>query len=106
MSGRINARVRDAQARFAGERYVGSDQVFRISGRRVDAFSGVAADLYVLLAEGTVEEYRRRAYERRNDRPEPDDVDDWGACTFRPDGTALAMRVVPERASPDGRSPG
>ncbi|MFJ9112143.1 hypothetical protein [Streptomyces sp. NPDC102283] len=84
----------------------GTDQVFRINGTRVEAFSGVAADLYALLAKGKVEEYRRRAYERRNDWPEPDAIDDRGASSIRPDGIALAIRVVPEQASPDDRFPG
>ncbi|MEV8339870.1 hypothetical protein [Streptomyces niveus] len=88
------ASVHDAEVRFAGERYVGTDQVFRINGTRVEAFSGMATDLYDLLAQGKVEEYRRRAYERRKDWSETDDIDDWGASSFRPDGTALAIRVV------------
>ena len=100
------ASVHDAEACLAGERYVGTDQVFRISGTRVEAFSGMATDLYNLLAKGEVEEYRLRAYERREGWPEPDDVDDWGASSFRPDGTALAIRVVPEKALPDDRSSG
>lgn len=100
------ASVHDAEACFAGERHVGTDQVFRINGTRVEAFSGMATDLYDLLAEGKVEEYRRRAYERREGWPEADDIDDWGASSFRPDGTALAIRVVPKKASPDDRSPG
>ncbi|MCX5414268.1 hypothetical protein [Streptomyces sp. NBC_00059] len=100
------ASVHDAKACLGGEEYVGTDQVFRINGTRVEAFSGVAADLYGLLAKGEVEEYRRLAYERRNEWPEPDDIDDWGASSFRPDGTALAIRVAPGQASPDVRSPG
>ncbi|MFF3174345.1 hypothetical protein ACFVQ0_17145 [Streptomyces sp. NPDC057900] len=92
------ASVHDAKATFAGEPYVGTDQVFRINGTRVEAFSGMAADLYDLLADGKVEEYRRRAYERRKSWPKPDDIGDWGANSFRPDGTALAIRVVPKRA--------
>lgn len=100
------ASVHDAKACFVGEQYVGTDQVFRVNGTRVEAFSGMAADLYALLAKGKVEEYRRRTYERRNDWPEPDDIDDWGASSIRPDGTALAIRVVPESASSDDRSRG
>ncbi|MFJ6011959.1 hypothetical protein [Streptomyces sp. NPDC092952] len=100
------ASVHDAKACFADERYVGTDQVFRIDGTRVEAFSGMATDLYGLLAAGEVEEYRRRTYERRKDWPEPDDIDDWGASSFRPDGTVLAIRVVPEKASPDDRYAG
>ncbi|MER7842700.1 hypothetical protein ABTZ03_01960 [Kitasatospora sp. NPDC096077] len=88
------ASVHDAEATFADERYVGTDQVFRINGRRVEAFSGMATDLYALLANGNVEEYRRQAYERRMEWPTPDDVSDWGATSFRSDGTALAIRVV------------
>ncbi|WLQ38599.1 hypothetical protein P8A22_00100 [Streptomyces laculatispora] len=88
--------VHDAEASFADEKYVGTDQVFRINGRRVEAFSGIATDMYDLLAAGKVEEYRRQAYERRMDWPKPDDVDHWGAASFRPDGTALAIRVVQE----------
>ncbi len=79
------ASVHDAKVCFAGEQYVGTDQVFRVNGTRVEAFSGMAADLYALLAKGKVEEYRRRTYERRNDWPEPDDIDDWG-CEFHPAG--------------------
>lgn len=99
------ASVHDAKVRFAKEPYVGTDQVFRINGTRVEAFSGMAADLYDLLAEGRVEEYRRRAYERREDWPEPDDVEDWGASSFRPDGTALAIRVVPKSTSLENQTP-
>ncbi|MER5747064.1 hypothetical protein ABT097_27815 [Streptomyces sp. NPDC002225] len=95
--------VHDAKADFGGEAYVGTDQVFRINGTRVEAFSGMAADLYGLLADGKVEEYRRRAYERRKEWPNSDDVDTWGASSFRPDGTALAIRVVPKRAPSDER---
>ncbi|MFJ1896721.1 hypothetical protein [Streptomyces sp. NPDC088115] len=98
------ASVHDAKAGFAGEPYVGTDQVFRINGTRVEAFSGMAADLYGLLADGKVEEYRRRAYERRKDWPKPEDIGDWGASSFRPDGTALAIRVVPKGASSGGPS--
>ncbi|MER5617927.1 hypothetical protein [Streptomyces sp. NPDC002215] len=101
-----SASVHDAKACFAGERCVGTDQVFRINGTRVEAFSGMATDLYDLLAGGKVEEYRRQAYERREDWPKPEDIDNWGASSFWPDGTALAIRVVPKRASPDDRSPG
>jgi hypothetical protein len=89
------ASVHDAEVSFAGEKYVGTDQVFRINGRRVEAFSGIATDLYDLLADGKVEEYRRQAYEHRHDLPKPDDAGHWGATSFRPDGTALAVRVAP-----------
>ncbi|WP_329565533.1 hypothetical protein [Kitasatospora sp. NBC_01266] len=90
------ASVHDAEATFADGRYVGTDQVFRINGRRVEAFSGMATDLYDLLVVGKVEEYRRQAYERRMDWPTPDDVSDWGATSFRSDGTVLAIRLVRE----------
>jgi len=88
------ASVHDAEASFANAKYVGTDQVFRINGRRIEAFSGMATDLYDLLVAGRVEEYRRQAYERRMDRPAPNDVGHWGATSFRPDGTALAIRLV------------
>ncbi|MFD6150077.1 hypothetical protein [Streptomyces sp. NPDC060243] len=58
----------------------------------------MAAEPYGLLAHGRIREYRRRTYERRDDWPKPKDVDNWGASSFRPDGTARAIRVVPKRA--------
>ncbi|MFC1443061.1 hypothetical protein ABUW04_32945 [Streptacidiphilus sp. N1-10] len=88
------ASVHDAVVAFGDDEYVGTDQVFRIDGRRVEAFSGIATGLYDLLADGKVEEYRRRAYDRRQVLPKPDDVRRWGATSFRPDGTVLAIRVV------------
>ncbi|MDQ8707116.1 hypothetical protein RCO28_32275 [Streptomyces sp. LHD-70] len=100
------ASVHDAKTCFGEEQYVGTDQVFRINGTRVEAFSGIATELYDLLAEGKVEEYRQRVYERRKDWPEPDDIDGWGASSFRPDGTALAIRVLPNSASSENLSSG
>jgi hypothetical protein len=91
------ASVRDARHTIGGELYVGTDQVFRLDGQRVEAFSGIAEDLYKLLEAGKVEEYRRRAHESRDSWPVGATAADWGPTSFRDDGTVMALRIVPKR---------
>ncbi|MQS14789.1 hypothetical protein F7Q99_21620 [Streptomyces kaniharaensis] len=90
------ASVRDAHHTFNGERFVGTDQVFRLDGQRVEAFSGMAAPLYELLEMGKVEEYRRLAYERRDVWPTGTTAPGWGPTSFRDDGTVMALRILPK----------
>ncbi len=67
--------------------------MFRLNGERVEAFSGLAEDLFKALGEERVDKYRREVdaqYARhpyaRWDRP-------WeGAASVRPDGSVLAIR--------------
>ncbi|MGY5126903.1 hypothetical protein [Streptomyces nigrescens] len=89
--------VRDAEHCFGATRFFGTDQVFRLNRTRVEAFSGVAEDLYQLLVEGKVEAYRRRAYELRPTLPNGATAPKWGAVSFGEDGTVMALRILPER---------
>lgn len=87
--------VRDAEHAFGPGHFVGTDQVFRLGGKRVEAFSGMAKELYELLARGEVEQYRRQAYARRKDWPCWDTAHGWGPVSFRDDGTVMALRILP-----------
>ncbi|WP_097943443.1 hypothetical protein [Streptomyces sp. ms115] len=87
--------VQDAREKLLGIQFVGTDHVFRLNRTRVEAFSGVAEDLFRHLEEGRVEQYRREVYARRNGWP----VDTWdsrwrGPVSMNPDGSVLAMRVL------------
>ncbi|MGH3374025.1 MAG: hypothetical protein ACRDP6_04745 [Actinoallomurus sp.] len=86
--------VRDAEHELLGITFVGTDHVFRLNGTRVEAFSGVAKDLFYHLQKGRVERYRSEVYARRDDWP----VDTWdtrwgGPVSVHPDGSILAMRM-------------
>ncbi|MEV4644910.1 hypothetical protein [Saccharopolyspora sp. NPDC049357] len=88
--------VQDAAHTLLGIRFIGTDHVFRLNGTRVEAFSGVAKDLLRLLAEGRVEQYRHEIYERRSAWPSKSWDDLWdGPVSVHPDGTVLAMRLLP-----------
>lgn len=91
------ASVRDAHHRIGGELFVGTDQVFRLDGQRVEAFSGIASSLYTLLEAGRVEEYRRLAYEQRGVWGTGTTAHGWGPVSFRDDGTLMALRILPTR---------
>ncbi|WP_052869433.1 hypothetical protein [Streptomyces niger] len=88
--------VHDASHRFGSTTFVGTDHVFRLGGVRVEAFSEMAEELYDLLADGEVEQYRRRTYALRNDWPSETTAPCWGPASFREDGTVMALRVLPE----------
>ncbi|MFJ2341851.1 hypothetical protein [Streptomyces antimycoticus] len=87
--------VQDARQRLLGIRFVGTDHVFRLNRTRVEAFSGVAEDLFRHLEAGQVEQYRREVHARRASWP----VDTWdgkwqGPVSVDSDGSVLAMRVL------------
>ena len=90
--------VHDASHVIGSTRFVGTDQVFRLKGKRVEAFSGMAEELYELLRKGQVEEYRRQAYKLRDTWPTATTAPGWGPASFRDDGTVMMLRVLPGAA--------
>lgn len=87
--------VQDARHRFFGTEFVGTDHVFRLNRKRVEAFSGVAEDLFRHLEEGRVEQYRREIYARRSSWPRDTWAPRWdGPISVHPDGSVLAMRLL------------
>ncbi|MFI2238003.1 hypothetical protein [Streptomyces chrestomyceticus] len=87
--------VQDARHRFFGIDFVGTDHVFRLNRKRVEAFSGVAKDLFRHLEEGRVEQYRREIYARRSTWPHETWDTPWnGPVSIHPDGSVLAMRLL------------
>lgn len=90
--------MQDAWHDLFGIRFHGTDHVFRLNGTRVEAFSGVAHDLLDLLVDGRVEQYRHEIYKRRSNWPNGSWDSSWGGpVSVHPDGTVLAMRLLPER---------
>lgn len=59
------ASVHDAHIMTGSTKFVGTDHVFRMETIRIEAFSGMAEDLYDLISNGRVEEYRHAAYKLR-----------------------------------------
>ncbi|MER5558795.1 hypothetical protein ABT071_09300 [Streptomyces sp. NPDC002506] len=88
--------VRDARHKIGSTWFVGTDQVFRVNRVRVEAFSGMAEELYQLLVTGEVEAYRRRAYDLRNTFPSGTTAPEWGPISFGDDGTVMALRILPK----------
>lgn len=87
--------IQDARHRFLGIDFVGTDHVFRLNRKRVEAFSGVAEDLFRHLEEGRVEQYRREIYARRSTWPRDTWASPWnGPISVHPDGSVLAMRLL------------
>ncbi|WP_246091100.1 hypothetical protein [Streptomyces griseorubiginosus] len=92
--------VQDATYRLLGIPFVGTDHVFRLNNKRVEAFSGVAADLFALLSAGKAEEYRSEIYARRGTWPGQTWDPNWGGpVSIQEDGTVLAMRLLRLRKS-------
>ncbi|MGI5423809.1 hypothetical protein [Streptomyces sp. CA-179760] len=89
--------VRDARHKIGATVYVGTDQVFRLNRIRVEAFSGIAEELYDLLVKGQVEAYRHRAYELRDTHPTSTTAPLWGPVSFGAEGTVMALRVLPKK---------
>lgn len=96
--------VHDASHKIGSTIFVGTDQVFRLGGKRVEAFSGIASELYELLVRGQVEEYRRQAYKLRDTWPRKTTAPEWGPASFSDDGTVLTLRVLPGAAASEAQS--
>jgi hypothetical protein len=93
--------VQDVEHTLCGIEFAGTDHVFRLNGVRVEAFSGVAKDLFNLLVKGRLEQYRREIYDRRSSWPSPSANESWGGpVSIHPDGTVLAMRLLPDPSCP------
>lgn len=90
--------VQDAKADLFGIHFVGTDHVFRLNGTRVEAFSGVAEELFQHLEQGRLERYRSEVYRRRNTWPagQPSESEWDGPVSLRDDGTVLAIRLFAE----------
>ncbi|MFJ9634379.1 hypothetical protein ACIRU8_42480 [Streptomyces sp. NPDC101175] len=91
--------VRDARHKIGPTWFVGTDQVFRLNRTRVEAFSGIAEELYDLLVDGEVEAYRRRAYDLRGALPTGTTTPQWGPASFGDDGTVMTLRILPREDS-------
>ncbi|MER7010264.1 hypothetical protein ABT324_02395 [Saccharopolyspora sp. NPDC000359] len=90
--------VQDADHTLLGMPFFGTDHVFRLNRTRVEAFSGVEKHLLALLVRGQVEQYRRETYARRTSWPNDSWDHSWGGpVSVRPDGTVLAIRLLPDR---------
>ncbi|MCB5911065.1 hypothetical protein [Streptomyces pinistramenti] len=88
--------VQDARHKLLGIDFVGTDHVFRLNRKRVEAFSGVAKDLFHHLEEGRVDQYRRETYARRSTWPSDTWDSRWnGPVSVHPDGSVLAIRLLP-----------
>ncbi|MET7791780.1 hypothetical protein ABZS93_35165 [Streptomyces sp900116325] len=86
--------VRDARHRIDGIDFVGTDHVFRLNGNRVEAFSGLAEDLYTHLHHGRVSDYRAGAHALRVQWPATHTAKGWGPVSIRPDGSVMAIRLL------------
>lgn len=88
--------VQDADHTLLDIPFVGTDHVFRLNGTRVEAFSGVATSLFNRLARGQVQQYRHEIYSHRATWPSDSWDCSWGGpVSVNPDGTVLAMRLLP-----------
>lgn len=88
--------VQDAQQMLLGTQFVGTDHVFRLNRTRVEAFSGVAEDLFRYLDRGRVEQYRSEVHARRATWPLGAWDSQWdGPVSVHQDGSVLAIRLLP-----------
>jgi hypothetical protein len=93
--------VHDAAYTLLGRRYVGTDHVFRLNHIRVEAFSGIDADLFKDLSGGDLEAYRRKIYRGRQQRQRIAWDHDWnGPVSLDSDGTVLAIHAVDIHSRP------
>jgi hypothetical protein len=90
--------VDDAEIEVGDVKFVGTDHVFRVGSVRVEAFSGMAEDLYGLIKQGRVEEYRRVAHTLHTAQNETGKPSGWnGPISFHADGTVMALSILPVR---------
>lgn len=74
--------------------FVGTDHVFRLNGTRVEAFSGVRANLFGHLSPGRLEQYRSDVYALRSAWPSDTWDEEWGGpVSIHEDGSVLAMHL-------------
>ncbi|MEI5527128.1 hypothetical protein WB401_34790 [Streptomyces brasiliscabiei] len=71
--------------------------MFQLDRIRVEAFAGVAEELYELLVKGQVEAYRNRACNLRGTYPTSTTAPLWDPVSFGDDGTVMALRILPKR---------
>ncbi len=89
--------IQDVDVEIDGVTFVGTDHVFRLNGTRVEAFSGLAEDLFHHLRDGRVEQYRRDAHALRSSWRSTRFVDGWdGPVSLHEDGSIMAMSLLPE----------
>ncbi|MFE9801387.1 hypothetical protein ACFYP6_21405 [Streptomyces goshikiensis] len=87
--------VQDAYVQLHGIDFVGTDHVFRLNRTRVEAFSGVAKDLFHHLENGQLERYRTAVHAQRKSWPLLGWDSKWdGPVSIHQDGSVLAMRVL------------
>jgi hypothetical protein len=89
--------IDDADINVGNARFVGTDHVFRVGSVRVEAFSGMAEDLYALIKKGHVEEYRQMAHKLRPAWGRDPEVGWNGPISLHADGTVMALRILPVR---------
>jgi hypothetical protein len=95
--------IQDLGYTLLGEKFEGTDHVFRLNGERVQAFSGVAADILdaVVTREqdkrhADIAAYRQRVHAWRAKQHGTFRDRKWGGLvSISPDGTVLAMRQIP-----------
>jgi len=92
--------VKDAEYDLLGRHFVGTDHVFRLNHTRVEAFSGVASDLFEDLEKQQLDQYRRKIHSDWQDRQRVAWDRTWrGPVSILDDGTALAIRLLDTRDS-------
>ncbi|MEU4209171.1 hypothetical protein AB0F13_04035 [Streptomyces sp. NPDC026206] len=88
----------DAHIVIGGTKFVGTDHVFRMETVRIEAFSGMVEELYDLISQGRVEDYRRAAHKLRSHWHGADAARRWnGPISFHEDGTVMALSILPIR---------
>lgn len=95
--------VQDQEYTLLGEKFEGTDHVFRLNGKRVQAFSAVAADVLDSLItrqepkrQAELAAYRQRVHARRAKEHGTFWDHTWGGVvSIGRHGTVLAMRQIP-----------
>ncbi|WP_328829056.1 hypothetical protein OHT77_15675 [Streptomyces sp. NBC_00252] len=88
----------DADIEVGDTKFVGTDHVFRMETVRIETFSGMIPELYELIRDGRVEEYRQAAYELRSKMNTTDAAGKWnGPISFHGDGSVMALSILPIR---------